>query len=334
MLLKEEVRHYYYNINSIIIKYCHRWFFYLILKYFYTLLYFEYILLFKLLYVLSNFKHRACCGVFFFTLRVPSLCAHKYVLFCYMPFKCLSSLCFFYPLHILLHSFSVLQLESHNPEPPFLLIQPAGWTLRTWGSIWPGCTTSTCSSLASMSWSPGKSPSSTPSSSPPSPWWSTPHMSLCPSTCAWRWSFSLGSLVASLRAPWHLWTKRRGEYGGKRQRLGGLAWFPKSFHITQLFISWSTLSLSLHYLHPKPQLSVTSAHQDWKHNTLNGMIWKWEPFCPLYIHNPLALPHGIKHVTVHYFYTLVKSWLSLMFLFFSMYTSCPVWVHTTCGFAW
>lgn len=108
---------------------------------------------------------------------------------------------------------------SCPPPPPF---QPTWWTSRTSWSTWPGCTTSTYSSQASMSWSRGKSPSLTPSSSPPSPWWSTPHMSLCPSTYAWHWSFSLGFAVASLRAPWHSWTKRKRIWrkGGKEAATG------------------------------------------------------------------------------------------------------------------
>lgn len=109
---------------------------------------------------------------------------------------------------------------SFTPSPPYGLnlanlqlptVQLARWTSRSLGSTWPGCTTSTCSSPASMSWSPGKSLYSTPSSSPPSLWRSTPHMSLCPYTCASLWSFSLGSLATSLRAPWHSWTERGGQ---------------------------------------------------------------------------------------------------------------------------
>lgn len=141
----------------------------------------------------------------------------------------------------------------------FPLAELAGWTSKTWGSTWPGCTTSTCSLLASMSWNHGKNPSLTLFSSLPLQWWSTPHTCSYPSTCAWLWSFSLGSLAANRKAPWHSWPKARKEKGGKKDWKN--EWFVNHFHVTLNipFFTWTT---------------NWTLHQDWKHEDLAGMIWK------------------------------------------------------------
>lgn len=93
-------------------------------------------------------------------------------------------------------------------------------------------------------------------------------------------------------------------------------------------------STSLHHVHPQPQRSVTSCNQDWKHEDLHGAIWKSEAYYLLYIPNPLALPHGIRHSTLHHFHTLavkrlVKCCLSsFSFIdFFSTHMSCVSAYH-------
>ena len=96
-------------------------------------------------------------------------------------------------------------------------------------------------------------------------------------------------------------------------------------------------STSLHHVHPQPQRSVTSSNRDWKHEDLNGTIWKSEPYYLLYVPNPLALPHGIRHSTLHHFHTLAVKRLVNCLSFFSFIDffflpTCPVWVHTTSGF--
>lgn len=59
------------------------------------------------------------------------------------------------------------------------------------------------------------------------------------------------------------------------------------------------------------------------------MLWKSEPHYLLYIPNPLALPHGIRHTTVHFFHTLaverlVKCCLSFLLFFLILLTLCSV----------
>ena len=94
----------------------------------------------------------------------------------------------------------------------------------------------------------------------------------------------------------------RREYGGQEAVTGWISMCPQIISCNLApRASWACLYISFH---PKPQQSVTSANQDWKHEDLNGMIWKAEPYYLLYIPNPLALPHGIKHTNVHYFHIL------------------------------
>lgn len=64
--------------------------------------------------------------------------------------------------------------------------------------------------------------------------------------------------------------------------VGFFARVPKSFLITQL-------------------PGVGFSFKDSEHEDLNGITWKSEPYYLLYIPNPRALPHGIRHMTVHYF---------------------------------
>jgi len=188
-------------------------------------------------------------------------------------------------------------------------VQLARWSSRALGSTWPGCTTSTCSTPASTCWSPGKSPSSAPSSSPPSPWRSTPRMSLCPFTCDSHWSFSLGSPVSSLRAPWHEWPKRWREFGGKRSsdRLDDLE---------TLFT-------------PR---SITAAHQDWKHAYLKEMIWKSEPLHLIYIPTPVGLPPALD--TPLYITFTPSRWHVVVLLFLPTCPAYHLWFFAWWGHTW
>lgn len=140
--------------------------------------------------------------------------------------------------------------------------QLAGWTSKTWGSTWPGCTTSTCSLLASMSWNHGKNPSLTLFSSLPSQWWFTPHTCSCPSTCAWLWSFSLGSLAANRKAPWHSWLKTKKE---KRLKEGVVC---KSF----------SCDFKHFFLHLNHKLDTSSRLKTWRScwNNLEASLTSFE----------------------------------------------------------